>query len=109
MKYFFIDIIEQVKARKKPPFRPTVPSEGDSQEEGILIKAMESCWDDNPSRRQTFDNIKTMVKPKGKIIITIGYIFYYIISNICFFSLCKNVLSARLTTFDITRPTEYLV
>ena len=54
------DIIDQVRKRLIPVFRPDLPSEiGDNK--GI-IQLMQMCWDDEPSMRPTFSEIKSKLK-----------------------------------------------
>lgn len=54
------DIIDQVRKRLIPAFRPDLPSEiGDNK--GI-IHLMQMCWDDDPSMRPTFSEIKSKFK-----------------------------------------------
>ncbi|XP_017778090.1 PREDICTED: atrial natriuretic peptide receptor 1-like, partial [Nicrophorus vespilloides] len=49
------EILKRVVARATPPFRPTVD---DTNCSDGLIYLMESCWEDNPNHRPTFDVIR---------------------------------------------------
>jgi len=54
------DIIDQVRKQLIPVFRPDLPSDiGDNK--GI-IHMMQMCWDDDPSMRPTFSEIKSKLK-----------------------------------------------
>ncbi|KAL9987193.1 hypothetical protein ACROYT_G001456 [Oculina patagonica] len=54
------DVIEQVRKRLIPVFRPDLPSEiGDNK--GV-IHLMQMCWDNDPFMRPTFSEIKSKLK-----------------------------------------------
>ena len=58
------DIIDQVRKQLIPVLRPDLPSEiGDNK--GI-IHLMQMCWDDDPSTRPTFSEIKSKLKSLGR-------------------------------------------
>ena len=62
--FFQIDIIERVRNRENPPFRPTVCELIDKAEG--LRDLMKNCWMENPDERPTFQairkNIEVMMK-----------------------------------------------
>ncbi|XP_060517120.1 atrial natriuretic peptide receptor 1 [Cylas formicarius] len=57
------EIIARVASRETPPFRPAVTQRNCP---GELLELMESCWNDNPDERPTFEfirsNLKSMMK-----------------------------------------------
>ena len=54
------EVVDQVRKRLIPVLRPDLPSEiGDNK--GI-IHLMQMCWDDDPSMRPTFSEIKSKLK-----------------------------------------------
>ena len=58
------DIIDQVRKQLIPAFRPDLPSEiGDNKD---IIHLMQMCWDDDPSMRPTFSEIKSKLKSLGR-------------------------------------------
>jgi len=55
----FTAIVNKVRKSETPPFRPLIPSTfGD----GLYIKMMNSCWDEDPSVRPRFSDILLTIK-----------------------------------------------
>ncbi|KAJ7376461.1 hypothetical protein OS493_034449 [Desmophyllum pertusum] len=52
-------IVNRVRKRENPPFRPLIPT---SFGDGLYVKLINSCWDDEPFSRPRFSNILQTIK-----------------------------------------------
>lgn len=52
-------IVNRVRERENPPFRPLIPS---SYGDGLYVKLMYSCWEEDPCLRPKFSEITQTIK-----------------------------------------------
>lgn len=57
--FFNIAIVNRVRERENPPFRPLIPS---SYGDGLYVKLMYSCWEEDPCLRPKFSEITQTIK-----------------------------------------------
>lgn len=55
------EIIERVKLRQEPPFRPSIIDEGNQTDEA-MVQLMTKCWAENPAERPDFASIRKQVR-----------------------------------------------
>ncbi|KAL9987194.1 hypothetical protein ACROYT_G001458 [Oculina patagonica] len=55
------DVLVKIRKRLVPPFRPDVPKDVEECD-NRYIRLMQQCWDNEPSARPTFTDIKTQLK-----------------------------------------------
>lgn len=55
------DVLEKIRKRPVPPFRPDVPKDIEGCD-NRYIRLMHQCWDNEPSVRPTFTDIKARLK-----------------------------------------------
>ena len=56
---FFAAVVQLVSESKTPPVRPNVP---DDDCDMRYLKLMQSCWDENPLQRPTFEAVKAKLR-----------------------------------------------
>ncbi|CAH3132089.1 unnamed protein product [Porites lobata] len=55
------DVVVKVRKRLTPPFRPDIPKESDGCDQRYL-QLMYQCWDDGPSKRPIFNEVKSNLR-----------------------------------------------
>ena len=55
----FAAVVQLVSESKTPPVRPRVP---DDDADMRYLKLMQSCWDENPLQRHTFEAVKAKLR-----------------------------------------------
>ena len=56
-----LDVLVKIRKRHVPPFRPDVPKDVDGCDKRYT-RLMQKCWDNEPSGRPTFTDIKLELK-----------------------------------------------